>query len=127
MSETTVATRRLLIVDDEESVRLVIRRAFTDFQVEDAANAEQALMSIGRSAPDIVVTDINLTGMDGCALLARIRESHPHVPVIGISGYVNGEDVEDFDFDVFLLKPVELKQLREQVLAILDSRPGAEN
>ncbi|MBT4100845.1 MAG: response regulator [Gemmatimonadetes bacterium] len=127
MSETTVATRRLLIVDDEDAIRLVIRRAFADFQVEDAADAAQALMSIGRSAPDIVITDIHLTGMDGCALLARIRESHPEVPVIGISGYVNDEDVEDFDFDAFLLKPVELKQLRERVLTVLDSRPGGEN
>ncbi len=127
MSNTTAAPHRLLIVDDEETIRLVVRRAFADFVVEDAVDAEQALLSIGRSAPDIVITDIHLIGMDGCALLARIRESHPLVPVIGISGYVNDEDVQDFDFDAFLLKPVELEDLRAQVMAVLESRPGGAN
>lgn len=119
MSGTTLTTHRLLIVDDEEDVRLVLRRAFKDFQVEEAADARQALMSISRSAPDLVITDIHLTGMDGCALLANIRESNPDLPVIGISGYVDDEDVQDFGFNAFLVKPLSLADLRAHVLAAL--------
>ncbi|MBT3345247.1 MAG: response regulator [Gemmatimonadetes bacterium] len=124
MSNASAANHRLLVVDDEPAIRLIVRRAFPDLEVEEAADADEALRSIGRSAPDIVVTDIHLTGMDGCALLARIRESHPHVPIIGISGYVSDADVQDFDFDAFLLKPLVLGDLREQVLAALREASG---
>ena len=57
--------------------------------------------------------------MDGCALVARIRDRWPQVPVIAVSGYVGARDVEEFEFDGFVHKPIDLQELRGKVAGLL--------
>ena len=63
--------------------------------------------------------------MDGVALLARIREQHPDLPVVAISGYANQEELEQLGFDGFIAKPVAIKEFRHDVeVALTTPRSG---
>jgi len=50
--------------------------------------------------------------MDGTALLKAVRNIAPNMPVLALSGYVDPEDVAEFDFDGFVKKPFELAEFR---------------
>jgi CheY-like chemotaxis protein len=112
MAAQAATARRILVVDDEEPVRRVVCESLPGHEIDEATDAEDAL---DRMPAELVITDIHLPLMDGCALAARIRERWPHVPLLAISGYVDDRDVADFHFDGFLEKPLDLGRLREMV------------
>jgi CheY-like chemotaxis protein len=75
----SVAVHTVLVVDDEEVVRLVIRRFLTrgGWNVVEAETAEQALAVLEEATtPDLVICDLNLPGLSGAALCKRITERH---------------------------------------------------
>lgn len=113
------ALRRILVVDDEELIRHVVGRALPSYQVIEAGDAEEALERMVEAPADMIITDIKLRHMDGCALAANVQERWPGVPLVAISGYVNDRDVADFDFVGFLEKPLDLEALRAMVDRVL--------
>ena len=100
-------------------MRTLVRRALPEYEVMETEDAESALDLMVVGSVDLVITDIALPRMDGCALVARIRDRWPGVPVIAVSGYVGGKDVEEFGFDSFLHKPIDLQELRGTVADLL--------
>ncbi len=83
---------RILIVDDEQSVREVLSEYFTEqgYSVENAAGGEEALALVQRGTPDLVLLDVRMPGIDGVETLRRIREIAPDVSVIMVTA---NEDV----------------------------------
>jgi len=81
-------TTRILVVDDDVSVRDTIQRylALHGFEVETAADGVQAGKTLERSPVDLVITDIIMPELDGFSLIGDIRAYHPDVRVIAISG-----------------------------------------
>jgi DNA-binding NarL/FixJ family response regulator len=81
---------RLLIADDHRLMVAAIRMAFEgapDFEiVGDAEAGHQLLPLVGRTSPDIVVLDLSMPGMDGLRCLELLRERHPNVKTIVLSG-----------------------------------------
>ena len=79
----------ILVVDDEVVVREVLGRLVraAGHEVEDAADGPSALERCRTLRPDLVVTDLQMPDMDGLELAARMREDHPAVKVLAISGY----------------------------------------
>lgn len=81
----------ILIVDDEDDIRLLIAGVLEDegYETRDASNAEQAIEQIAARRPSLVVLDIWLedSRLDGMELLHLIRREHPSVPVVMISGH----------------------------------------
>ena len=79
--ETPVLARTAVVVDDEQVVRMVLRRYFgrRGWSVVEAESAEQALGLIARAddVPDLVLCDLHLPGLSGSALCRRIAELHP--------------------------------------------------
>lgn len=122
MSEPPPSLPRVLVVDDEEIVRQVLARALADVVVVEASGAEEALDLMVEAPVDLVITDIALRRMDGCAFAARMRERWPEVPILAISGYVDDRDVAEFEFDGFLQKPIDIEQLRRLVREALPAR-----
>ena len=106
---------RILIVDDEEPVRSVVKKVLSAFNVVEAENGKIALQLANKATPDLVIADINMPEMDGLELLSNLRDKYPDVPVVGLSGYVKSEDAQSFGFDGFLDKPLSLTELEEQV------------
>ena len=82
--------RRVLFVDDEpkylESLQRTLRSHQHDWEIACAPSGESALALMEASPFDAVVCDIHLPGMGGAALLDRVREEHPHVVRIALSG-----------------------------------------
>ena len=83
--------RRLLIVDDDSSVRemleMIVQKHFQNVEVVTAADGASALEIMKRGAFDVVVTDIVLPGIFGWELAQRILQSNPETRVIAMSGY----------------------------------------
>ena len=80
---------RLLIVDDEASIRDVLRQLFEyeGHAVAVASDGMDALSMLEGSAPDVVFLDVKMPGLDGMEVLERIRERRPHQIVVMISGH----------------------------------------
>ncbi|MDR2489728.1 MAG: sigma-54 dependent transcriptional regulator [Desulfovibrio sp.] len=82
-------SRRLLIVDDEEGIRLSLRGILEDegYTVLEASCAEEGFVFLEKDYADLVFLDIWLPGMDGLAALEFLRASYPSLPVLMISGH----------------------------------------
>ena len=85
----------LLVVDDEEEIRRMLRRHFTflGYQVTTAGGGREALEVLSRERMEVVITDIMMPGMNGIDLLRVIKQEYPMVHVIMITGYVTLENI----------------------------------
>jgi YesN/AraC family two-component response regulator len=95
----------ILIVDDEESIRVTISRALKDYNVIEAANGEEGMQKIQEHAVDLVISDLYMPDFDGFQLLEALRNENSNIPVVGISGFVDSERAKSLGFDAFLIKP----------------------
>ena len=79
---------RVLVIDDDEMTRTLVTRMLTGegHQVEAAVDGAEGLRLFGKRPPDVVLTDINMPGLDGHEVIAAIRVLHTDVPIIAISG-----------------------------------------
>ncbi|WP_051218162.1 response regulator [Nocardioides insulae] len=118
MTEETV---RVLVVDDDvdqtEYLRLILQRQ-PDITVSVANDAPGALALLREATFDVVVTDIEMPGMSGLAMLPEVRKSAPGVPVIVITAHGNvSYAVEALrrEADEFLVKPVDSAQLTARI------------
>ncbi|MBK6511113.1 MAG: nitrogen regulation protein NR(I) [Haliea sp.] len=75
---------KVWIADDDNSIRWVLERALTQAGIanESFADADELLRQVVKTQPDVIISDIRMPGTDGLALLTRIKEQHPDVPVI---------------------------------------------
>jgi CheY-like chemotaxis protein len=115
---------RLLVVEDEEQVRVATARilAKEGYSVETAASPDAALALAHSQRPAIVLTDVVLPGMPGTALVERLREFLPDITVVYMSGYnddvVLRAGVARGDV-AFLQKPFDSRMLRDTLSAAL--------
>jgi len=126
-----VASRnaRVLLVDDEDSLRKVMTDLLVrdGFDVVEARNGVEALDQVDRHAPDVVVLDLNLPGMDGYSVLSelRARSATRHVPVIVLTAKGDEDNevrVFELGADDFLSKPFRAKALTKRLELILSRR-----
>jgi two-component system, OmpR family, response regulator CpxR len=110
----------LLVDDEEEFVEVLAERLETrDFTVLKAFSADQALARIAQQEVDVVVLDVLMPGKDGIEALREIKEMHPILEVIMLTGNatvesaVNGLKLGAFDY---LMKPTETKDLVEKII-----------
>jgi DNA-binding NtrC family response regulator len=111
-----VAERRILIVDDEESVRYPIRTFFAGegFDVREADSVSSAVDSFRLARPDLAILDYSLPDGDGLELLAQLRELDSGVPMVVLTAHgsidLAVKAIKE-GAEQFLTKPVELKAL----------------
>jgi two-component system cell cycle sensor histidine kinase/response regulator CckA len=116
----------VLLVEDEDPVRLFSARALRNkgYRVIEAKSGEAALELItsGKEQIDLLITDVVMPRMDGPALVKHVRETHPDMKVIFISGYTEDAFRKRLDTDTqihFLPKPFSLKQLAGKVKEVI--------
>src|SRR6267378_2061309 len=108
---------RVLVVDDEQSLRKVLAATLQreGYEVQVASDGEEALLALDRDGADVVVTDLVMPKMDGLSLLRKVVVSHPDVPVIVVTahGRVDSavEAMKAGAFD-FVTKPFEHAELK---------------
>jgi two-component system nitrogen regulation response regulator GlnG len=116
---------RLLVVDDEPNVRYSITKQLQSeaLEVEEAETGRQGLELARQSRPDAVLLDVRLADMSGIEVFDRLRELDPRLPVIIITAYAATEiaiEATKRGAFEFLLKPVDVHQLREVVQRALE-------
>ena len=109
--------RRILIVEDEESIRRLLSEylARQGFAVAEAAAADQALAQLDRSGFDLVLSDVRMPGMSGTELAAKIKTMYPQAHVVICTGYLveaGCPEVRDWAEHV-LHKPLNLGEVLE--------------
>jgi DNA-binding response OmpR family regulator len=115
---------RVLVVDDEHSVRDVLSRFLVErgYVVDAAEDGEQALEMILSEVPDIVLLDLKMPRLDGIELLKRLRLEGVDVAVITISGHADEETAREslrLGAADFINKPFDLEYLETSLLAKL--------
>jgi two-component system response regulator MprA len=121
---------RLLVVDDEPSLRESLARAFAveGYDVETAADGEEALAAVDAHRPDLVVLDVLMPGLDGLTACRRLRAQGDRTPVLMLTARdAVGDRVAGLDAgaDDYVVKPFALDELLARVRALL-RRTGAE-
>ena len=117
----------ILVVDDEPDVADLFRQRFRrevrqgDYVLHFAASGEAALDQLaGEIQPELIVilSDINMPGMDGLTLLGEVKRRFPNLPVMMITAYGDDERrrrADDLGAADFLSKPVDFDRLKAQL------------
>ncbi|WP_368744848.1 hybrid sensor histidine kinase/response regulator [Desertibaculum subflavum] len=118
----------VLLVEDEDAVRVFAARALRNkgYTVVEASSGDIALTELERlqGKVDVLVSDVVMPGVDGPTLAKRVRETHPDMKIIFISGYAEDAFRRNLDRTAeihFLPKPFSLKQLAGKVKEVLTS------
>ncbi len=122
------ATPRVLVVDDN-AMNLVLAQTVLEadgLTVAAAANATEALAMLARFAPDLILMDIQLPGLDGLAL-TRLLKADPatrHIVVVAFTAFAMRGDEERMrsaGCDGYISKPIDVHRLAAQVRACLEA------
>lgn len=89
--------KRLLIVDDEPSIRLILGAVFErqGYTVDTAEDGFAALRKVQQAVPDLVISDLRMPNMNGFELLSVLRNRYPQVPTVAISGEFLTREMND--------------------------------
>jgi DNA-binding NtrC family response regulator len=122
-----MAEGRILIIDDEDSIReyLSMMLEREGYEVSASEDGKKALKLNLKQAYDVVITDIQLPGMSGIDILTTLRDTDPTLPVIIITGHASQEsaiDALNMGAFYYLLKPVSNEELKQVVRTALEVR-----
>ena len=124
---------RVLVVDDEADAELMFRHKFrkeikakkTDFHF--ARSASEALAYLEqpahRTEATLILSDINMPGMNGLELLRVIKQKYPHLPVLMVTAYgdeTSQQTAKDYGASGFINKPVDFTQLKKDIFSLVE-------
>jgi DNA-binding NtrC family response regulator len=119
----------ILIVDDEQGQRAVLRRILKreGYEVETANNRSDALEKMGKRMFDVVVSDMRMTSqMEGRDLLREIKQQDPDLPVLIMTAFAEINDAVDLvareGAFYYLEKPIDIDVLKKELKRAVDSR-----
>lgn len=110
--------KKILLVDDEESIHLLYREELEEegYEVHSALSGEEALDKLKIIGPDLVILDINMPGINGIDALRQIKEMNPNLPVILSSAYQEfKQDLATWASDEYIVKSSNLDELKAAV------------
>ena len=118
----------ICVVDDEPAIRETLENVLSDegYPVMSCEDSECFYQELEQQTPALVLLDIWLPGTDGMAVLSRLRETHPNLPVIMMSGHagidaaVNAIKLGAVDF---MEKPLQLEILLDKIAIVLSNKP----
>jgi DNA-binding response OmpR family regulator len=130
MAQETATRHRVLIVDDEESTRLLLARIMTkDLKVEVqlAGTCEQAVRFAANYAYDAILLDLRMPGIGGFAVLREVRAAQPNAatPVIIVSVVAERREIDacmKAGANAYHVKPVRRAELVAEVKAQIEAR-----
>jgi two-component system, chemotaxis family, chemotaxis protein CheY len=130
MADPAYHNLRILIVDDNATMRDLLRRLLASLGVRDivqASDGNAALESLRMSKFDVVLSDMEMAPMDGIEFTRQVRQSpsspNPYVPVIMITGNTEMNRVHaarDAGITEFAVKPITLKNLSARLIEIIE-------
>lgn len=115
----------VLFVDDEPNVLKALQRVLRDapYQIITANSGAEALEKIATTLPDLVITDFRMANMNGIELVHEIHKRHPNMKCAILSGYADGNTVQEALKDGhilrFLIKPIDNDILKSTINELL--------
>ena len=116
---------KILVVDDEKSIRALYTEELTNegYEVIAAGRCREVLALIASTQPSGVVLDIRMDDCDGLDLLQEIRLAYPDLPVILNTAYDSyREDVKSIAADDYVVKSYDLSKLKASIASILKEK-----
>ena len=113
---------RIMIVEDDDSIRTALRWALEDegYDVAEAASGEDAVRMVGIAPPDMMIVDLMLGSMDGFAVIREVRHAHD-LPVVVVSARADTHDIVaalEVGADDYVTKPFEIKEITARLRAL---------
>ncbi|MGY2005040.1 response regulator [Blastococcus sp. SYSU DS1024] len=113
---------RILVVEDDDSIRTALRWALEDegYDVAEAASGEDAVGMVGIAAPDMMIVDLMLGSMDGLAVIREVRRAHD-LPVVVVSARADTKDIVEAleaGADDYVTKPFQIKEITARLRAL---------
>lgn len=115
--------KRILVVDDEENIRMLYQEELQEegYEVTAASNGKDALDLLSKAGPfDLVTLDIRMPGMDGINTVRAIKDKHKDLAVVLVTAY--GEYKQDFSTwasDAYIVKSADLTELKATIKRII--------
>jgi len=111
---------RILIVDDEETIRLALRKFLRSrgYEVEIAGSGDQALQILDKQSFSLMLCDVRMPGMTGVQVVPQARERNPDLAIImltAVNDAATATEVLSAGASDYLMKPVELADLQQAV------------
>lgn len=126
MGDRDARDLKLLLVEDFEDTRLVLRLQLEDigFSVFEAENGQVAVETAIREKPDVILMDLTLPLMDGFAATKLIRQNEElkNVPIIAITAHQEVDfrsDAKASGFDAYVTKPIDVHWLKDLISGLL--------
>jgi CheY-like chemotaxis protein len=126
MTERDARDLKVLLVEDFEDTRLVMRLQLEDkgFIVFEAENGQVAVETAIREKPDVILMDLTLPLMDGFAATKLIRQNEElkNVPVIAVTAHQEHDfrsDAKASGFDAYVTKPIDVNWLKDLIAGLL--------
>ncbi len=132
----TTPEARLLVVDDEPNIRELLSASlrYAGFEVETAADGQQALALAETFRPDLLVLDVMMPGLDGFGVVRRLRQAGRRTPVVFLTARDAAEDKVSgltLGGDDYVTKPFSLDEVLARIRAVLrrttSASPAAES
>jgi signal transduction histidine kinase/CheY-like chemotaxis protein len=121
------ARMAILIVDDDPGVRqlLVNMTSALGHTPTVAVDGARGLVAVGQSQPDLVVVDFAMPGMNGAEFAKRLRDQHPRIPIVFVTGYADTGMIESVigEQALILRKPFRSSELRTILADAMRRRP----
>lgn len=118
-----MAKTRILVVDDEENIRLLYSEELTDagYEVDTAKDAKEAQRKIDAQKPDLITLDIRMPGIDGIEFLRRFRENDKTTPVVLCTAYSDyKQDFRIWASEAYVVKSSNLESLKTTIIEVLE-------
>ena len=116
---------RILVVDDQAPITEILREMLgtLGYTVKVAMTGEDGLDQVATFQPDVVILDLSLPGMMGAEVLDRLRQTHPHIAVIAMTGHPDrARGILERGAVAYLAKPFDLMTLRRVVGRVLGEK-----
>ena len=120
-------SERILVLEDDDKLRLTLSQVLQGegYHVDEAANGSDAIALAAAGGYDLVIADIRMEGVDGLEALARMKERHPEMRSLVMTGYSTEEDsIRAIRLGVgdYLRKPFRFEELMDSVQRLLALR-----
>lgn len=115
---------KLLSVDSNIYIQRLYKEELEEegYEVISASTGRDALEKFNTEKPDVVITDILLSDIDGAELTKKIKEREPAIPVIMAAAFDYREDFNALPLDVYLLKSSDLSELKTNIRMLLQEK-----
>jgi CheY-like chemotaxis protein len=115
--------KRILVCDDEESIRLLLNEALEDkYEVVEVSNGREALKMVTKETFNLLIIDIKMPQMHGLEAIERIRERNIKVPIMICTAYRLMQDdvvAQTSDVAAFITKPIDIKEFKKKVFELI--------